>query len=240
MMPNRRAKYPSHQTQAYSIPTPRHIGVITLLSSSSCRALSLRLVTILERYLPVVRSPPTHYPPPQPHISLQIWVSPSLVCSRAFSAKRRCVSESARSTLDEQNMPGRLHRRIIHTRAKTQVSSWSDSMPPVKPRSCTSSSWEKSSPPSLPSVRGDRGVSSAGQSTRLTGIRFQRRNGRIQEHFVYSVGCRRTGQDPTFVEALCVVERLIGRMGPDGRLPKHPGYHLRRRLKRPRANHRGS
>lgn len=47
-------------------------------------------------------------------------------------------------------------------------------------------------------------TASAGKSTRLTGIRFQRRNGRIQEHFVYSVGCRRTGQDPTSLEALCV------------------------------------
>jgi GTPase SAR1 family protein len=32
--------------------------------------------------------------------------------------------------------------------------------------------------------------------------RLQRRDRRIQEHFVYRVGCGRTGQDPTVVEAL--------------------------------------
>ena len=37
--------------------------------------------------------------------------------------------------------------------------------------------------------------------------RFQRRDRRIQEHFVHRVGCRRTGQDPTAVEALYVVLR---------------------------------
>jgi GTPase SAR1 family protein len=35
--------------------------------------------------------------------------------------------------------------------------------------------------------------------------RLQRRDGRVQEHLVHGVGCRRTGQDSTPVEALCVV-----------------------------------
>jgi hypothetical protein len=48
---------------------------------------------------------------------------------------------------------------------------------------------------------------------RLQLPRFQRRDSRVQEHLIHRVGCRRSGQDPSSLEAL---------------LPEHPGYHLRR------------
>ena len=51
--------------------------------------------------------------------------------------------------------------------------------------------------------------------------RFQRRDGRLQEHLIHGVGCRWSGQDPSPLEAL---------------LPKHPGPHLCRRLQRSRPH----
>lgn len=42
--------------------------------------------------------------------------------------------------------------------------------------------------------------------------RIQCRDRRVQKYPIYCVGCGRTRQDPTSVEAL---------------LPEHPGYHLR-------------
>ena len=51
-------------------------------------------------------------------------------------------------------------------------------------------------------------------------FRLQRRNSRIQKHFIYRVGCRWTGQNSTTVASL---------------LPKHPGSYFRRRLLRSRA-----
>lgn len=49
--------------------------------------------------------------------------------------------------------------------------------------------------------------------------------GRVQEHLLHRVGRGRPRQDPTAVAAL---------------LPEHAGTHLRHRLERPRAYHRGS
>ena len=80
----------------------------------------------------------------------------------------------------------------------------------------------------------------------LLTFRIQRRNCRVQEHFIHCLGCRRTGQDPTPLEALCVFflhflfslfpfPRFIANSTSHYRLPEHPGNHLCRRFERSRA-----
>ena len=63
-------------------------------------------------------------------------------------------------------------------------------------------------------------VENQGRETNFYLFRFQRRNRRIQKHFLHRLGRRRTGQDPTSLETL---------------LPEHAGTHFRRRLLRSRA-----
>jgi hypothetical protein len=60
--------------------------------------------------------------------------------------------------------------------------------------------------------------------------RFQRRDGRIQEYLIHRMGCRRTRQNQASMETLLVSPLPLDKSHTNDRLPKHPGYHLRRRF----------